>query len=225
MKDYPEAAKESSDYVILQQRLRDLQILEATVTGNFRVLVPAIVPEAPISPKPVRNAALGLRGRPAARHRSRLPARAARHARAAAGRRRRRARSAHPGAHPASHARPGQGAPARHAGASGRPGLGGVPAAAQQPLVHGRGPQGQDDHGDEQPAGRGQERARRQPGRHARARRARRSSSSTPTCAGLGSTGCSTWTNTVGASSLMAGESQLADSLQPVGVLPDEKRR
>ena len=60
MRDYPEAAKETSDYVILQQRLRDLQILEATVTGNFRVLVPATVPEEPISPKPVRNAALGL---------------------------------------------------------------------------------------------------------------------------------------------------------------------
>jgi non-specific protein-tyrosine kinase len=60
MRDYPEAAKESSDYVILQQRLRDLQILEATVTGNFRVLVPATVPEEPISPKPVRNAALGF---------------------------------------------------------------------------------------------------------------------------------------------------------------------
>ena len=60
MRDYPEAAKQSADYVILQQRLRDLQILKATVTGNFRVLVPAIVPEEPISPKPVRNAALGL---------------------------------------------------------------------------------------------------------------------------------------------------------------------
>ena len=45
MRDYPEAAKESSDYVILQQRLRDLQILKATATGNFRVLVPATVPE------------------------------------------------------------------------------------------------------------------------------------------------------------------------------------
>jgi Mrp family chromosome partitioning ATPase len=60
MRDYPEAAKESSDYVILQQRLRDLQILKATVTGNFRVLVPASIPEEPISPKPVRNAALGF---------------------------------------------------------------------------------------------------------------------------------------------------------------------
>lgn len=60
IKDYPAAAKESSDYVILQQRLRDLQILKATATGNFRVLVPATAPEEPISPKPLRNALLGL---------------------------------------------------------------------------------------------------------------------------------------------------------------------
>ena len=61
-----------SDYLILQQRLRDLQILKATATGNFRVLVPATIPEEPISPKPVRNALLGLRGRPA-RSASALP--------------------------------------------------------------------------------------------------------------------------------------------------------
>ena len=60
IRDYPEAAKESSDYVILQQRLRDLQILGATATGNFRVLVPASVPEDPIEPQPLRNALLGL---------------------------------------------------------------------------------------------------------------------------------------------------------------------
>ena len=45
---------------ILQQRLRDLQILDATATGNFRVLVPATVPEAPIAPKPLRSAILGF---------------------------------------------------------------------------------------------------------------------------------------------------------------------
>jgi polysaccharide biosynthesis transport protein len=60
IRDYPEAAKESSDYVILQQRLRDLQILRATATGNFRVLVPATVPSSPIEPKPVRSALIGL---------------------------------------------------------------------------------------------------------------------------------------------------------------------
>ena len=60
IREYPASAKESSDYLILQQRLRDLQILKATATGNFRVLVPATIPEEPISPKPVRNALLGL---------------------------------------------------------------------------------------------------------------------------------------------------------------------
>ena len=50
----------SADYVTLQQRLQDLQILEATVTGNFRVLVPATVPGEPFSPRPVRNGLMGL---------------------------------------------------------------------------------------------------------------------------------------------------------------------
>ena len=50
----------SADYLTLQQRLQDLQILEATVTGNFRVLVPATVPGEPFSPRPVRNGLMGL---------------------------------------------------------------------------------------------------------------------------------------------------------------------
>jgi len=50
----------SADYVTLMQRLQDLQILAATITGNFRVLVPATVPSAPFSPKPVRNGLMGL---------------------------------------------------------------------------------------------------------------------------------------------------------------------
>ena len=57
---YTGRAKESADYLILAQRLQDLQILKATVTGNFRVLVPATVPTAPISPKPLRSAILGF---------------------------------------------------------------------------------------------------------------------------------------------------------------------
>jgi Mrp family chromosome partitioning ATPase len=60
MRGYTDKAKESPDYLILQQRLRDLQILNATATGNFRVLVPATVPESPVAPKPLRNAALGF---------------------------------------------------------------------------------------------------------------------------------------------------------------------
>jgi Mrp family chromosome partitioning ATPase/capsular polysaccharide biosynthesis protein len=52
--------KASSDYILLQQRLHDLQILKATANGDFRVIVPASVPAAPFSPKPMRSAAIGL---------------------------------------------------------------------------------------------------------------------------------------------------------------------
>lgn len=54
------AARQSADYLTLQQRLQDLQILEATVTGNFRILAPATVPSKPYTPKPVRNGLAGL---------------------------------------------------------------------------------------------------------------------------------------------------------------------
>jgi Mrp family chromosome partitioning ATPase len=57
---YEGAAKDSTDYLVLQQRLQDLEILKSTATGNFRVLVPATVPEAPVSPKPLRSALLGF---------------------------------------------------------------------------------------------------------------------------------------------------------------------
>jgi uncharacterized protein involved in exopolysaccharide biosynthesis len=53
-------SQQSADYLTLLQRLQDLQILEATVTGNFRVLVPATPPAEPFSPKPLRNGAMGL---------------------------------------------------------------------------------------------------------------------------------------------------------------------
>lgn len=54
------AARQSADYLTLQQRLQDLQILEATVTGNFRLLVPATAPSKPYTPQPVRNGLVGL---------------------------------------------------------------------------------------------------------------------------------------------------------------------
>lgn len=57
---YGEALKGSTDYLILQQRLQDLQLLAATATGDFRVLVPAAAPETPVSPKPLRSAILGF---------------------------------------------------------------------------------------------------------------------------------------------------------------------
>jgi len=60
MKRYRDAAKESSDYLLLQERLRDLQLLESTATGNFRVLVPATTPDDPIEPQPLRSAILGF---------------------------------------------------------------------------------------------------------------------------------------------------------------------
>ncbi len=50
----------SSDYIILKQRLHDLEILQGTANGGFRVVVPATVPEAPYAPKPWRSAAIGL---------------------------------------------------------------------------------------------------------------------------------------------------------------------
>jgi non-specific protein-tyrosine kinase len=52
--------KDTSDYILLQQRLHDLQILKATADGSFRVIVPARVPDAPYAPKPLRSAAIGL---------------------------------------------------------------------------------------------------------------------------------------------------------------------
>lgn len=51
---------QSAEYLTLQQRLQDLQILEATVTGNFRILIPATVPSKPFTPKPVRNGLMGI---------------------------------------------------------------------------------------------------------------------------------------------------------------------
>ena len=60
MRGYADKAKESPDYLILQQRLRDLQILNATATGNFRVLVTATEPESPIAPQPLRSAVVGF---------------------------------------------------------------------------------------------------------------------------------------------------------------------
>lgn len=52
--------RQSPEYLTLQQRLQDLLILEATVTGNFRVLAPATVPTTSFSPMPVRNALVGF---------------------------------------------------------------------------------------------------------------------------------------------------------------------
>jgi succinoglycan biosynthesis transport protein ExoP len=53
-------AQSSADYILLEQRLRDLQILAATVTGNFTKIAPAGVPTAPFAPRPKRSGILGI---------------------------------------------------------------------------------------------------------------------------------------------------------------------
>jgi Mrp family chromosome partitioning ATPase/capsular polysaccharide biosynthesis protein len=55
-----DAAKLTSDYVLLKQRLQDLQILKATADGSYRALTPATVPSAPYAPNPLRSAILGF---------------------------------------------------------------------------------------------------------------------------------------------------------------------
>jgi Mrp family chromosome partitioning ATPase/capsular polysaccharide biosynthesis protein len=55
-----EAERSSADYLTLLQRVQDLQILEATATGNFKILVPAGVPSAPYTPQKGRNVAMAL---------------------------------------------------------------------------------------------------------------------------------------------------------------------
>jgi polysaccharide biosynthesis transport protein len=55
-----ETQQTSSDYILLKQRLHDLQILQATADGGFRVVVPATVPDEPYAPKPLRSGAIGL---------------------------------------------------------------------------------------------------------------------------------------------------------------------
>jgi Mrp family chromosome partitioning ATPase/capsular polysaccharide biosynthesis protein len=54
------SSKLTADYINLVQQLRNLQIAEATATGDFRIVVPATRPDAPVSPKPLQSAALGL---------------------------------------------------------------------------------------------------------------------------------------------------------------------
>lgn len=54
------AQKATSDFVLLTERLRDLEILSATATGNFTLAVPASAPGAPFAPQPRRSAAIGV---------------------------------------------------------------------------------------------------------------------------------------------------------------------
>jgi polysaccharide biosynthesis transport protein len=54
------ASQLTTDYLNLVQQLRNLQIAEATATGDFRIIVPAKRPDSPVSPKPLQSAALGF---------------------------------------------------------------------------------------------------------------------------------------------------------------------
>jgi Mrp family chromosome partitioning ATPase/capsular polysaccharide biosynthesis protein len=55
-----ESERASSDYIMLQQRLHDLEIQRSTATGGFRIVVPAETPSSAASPRPYRSAVLGL---------------------------------------------------------------------------------------------------------------------------------------------------------------------
>ncbi len=54
-----EAQKATSDFFILTERMRDLEILSATATGNFEFAVPASPPSSPYAPEPMRSAIMG----------------------------------------------------------------------------------------------------------------------------------------------------------------------
>jgi Mrp family chromosome partitioning ATPase len=60
MSGFPEAAKTSPDYLTLAQRVQDLLILKSTVTGDFKLVVPAALPSDPVEPRPLRSSVLGL---------------------------------------------------------------------------------------------------------------------------------------------------------------------
>jgi receptor protein-tyrosine kinase len=53
------AVQGSTVWLSLTDRAQELRIMEATVTGDFRVVAPASVPSVPISPRPLRAAVLG----------------------------------------------------------------------------------------------------------------------------------------------------------------------
>lgn len=62
MSQYAGINKQTGQYAQLQLQLQNLQIEEATVTGDFLILVPASTPSAPFTPRPVRNGIMGLAG-------------------------------------------------------------------------------------------------------------------------------------------------------------------
>jgi Mrp family chromosome partitioning ATPase/capsular polysaccharide biosynthesis protein len=53
-------SKLSADYVNLVTLILNLQVAEATATGDFSVSVPAVKPPSPASPRPLKSAAIGF---------------------------------------------------------------------------------------------------------------------------------------------------------------------
>lgn len=54
------ASKLSTDYLLLAQRQNDLQVAEATATGDFKVVRIATAPTSPATPKPLQAAVVGF---------------------------------------------------------------------------------------------------------------------------------------------------------------------
>jgi Mrp family chromosome partitioning ATPase len=57
---YQGDAKLTGEYLMLKQRLQDLRLLQATATGDYRVLTPASVPASPYAPNLMRSILLGF---------------------------------------------------------------------------------------------------------------------------------------------------------------------
>jgi len=60
MGDFKKSAHKTADYLLLQQRLADYQLLAKTANGGFRVLVPAGIPTVPFAPTPWKSAFVGF---------------------------------------------------------------------------------------------------------------------------------------------------------------------
>lgn len=55
-----EASRRTTDYIILQQNLQSLKLLEVTASGDFKLISPAIPPASPFAPQPLQSAVLGM---------------------------------------------------------------------------------------------------------------------------------------------------------------------
>ncbi len=55
-----EQSRQGTEYLLLKNQLLQLEILKNVATGDSRVVVPAVEPTRPFSPRPLRSAALGF---------------------------------------------------------------------------------------------------------------------------------------------------------------------